>query len=81
MPRPKGSRNVATKEIRVAARKLLSDPSYQKNLLVRLRDGKAPHMETLLHYYAHGKPVETTMIQGDTKGGPVTVKVVHVHQP
>lgn len=56
--RPKGSLNKATREIKDIAAGLLSDPAYVESLTRRLRGGKAPHMETLLHHYAYGKPKE-----------------------
>ena len=58
MARPKGSLNKSTKEIRTIARGLLEEPAYLKSLRRRLKAGKAAHMETLLHHYAYGKPVE-----------------------
>lgn len=63
--RPRGAVNKATREIKDAARKLLEDKAYQLALKRRLKAGKAPHMETLLHYYAYGKPRETLAVQGD----------------
>ena len=57
--RPKGVPNKATREIKAASRALVEDPSYVESLKRRLRSGRAPHMETLLHYYAYGKPKET----------------------
>jgi len=57
--RPKGIPNKATREIKATATDLLSDPAYVENLRIRLVEGKAPHMETLLHHYAYGKPKET----------------------
>ena len=57
--RPKGIPNKATREIKAVALDLLSDPTYVASLRRRLPAGKAPHMETLLHHYAFGKPKET----------------------
>lgn len=56
--RPKGALNKATLAIKEIATGLLEDPAYQTSLAERLIAGKAPHMETLLHHYAYGKPVE-----------------------
>jgi hypothetical protein len=56
--RPKGLPNKVTREIKQAALALVSDPVYVANLQERLNTGKAPHMETLLHHYAYGKPTE-----------------------
>lgn len=57
--RPKGALNKSTREIKDIASGLLSDPAYVDSLRRRLTSGKAPHMETLLHHYAYGKPKET----------------------
>jgi hypothetical protein len=53
-----GTPNRATQEIREASLELLSRPAYRASLEARLDAGKAPHMETLLHHYAFGKPRE-----------------------
>jgi hypothetical protein len=55
----KGVPNRATLEIRETARQILNDPAYVKSLKRRLVAGRASHMETLLHYYAYGKPKDT----------------------
>ena len=57
--RPKGAPNKRTKEARELARKFATDPIYQKQLLQRLRAGKAGSMEPVLWYYAYGKPKES----------------------
>lgn len=57
--RPKGAVNKATREIKDIASGMLSDPAYVESLRRRLTSGKAPHMETLLHHYAYGKPKES----------------------
>ena len=54
-----GTPNKVTREIREAAKALLETPAYQASLKKRLVSGKAPHMETLLHYYGYGKPKDT----------------------
>lgn len=50
---------MVTREIRDAAREILENPRYRKSLEARLLKGRAPHMETLLHHYAYGKPKDT----------------------
>lgn len=62
--RPAGVPNKATREIRDASRALLEDPAYVEGLRRRLIRGAAPHMETLLHHYAYGKPKDTTALEG-----------------
>jgi hypothetical protein len=56
--RPKGVPNIASREIKDVARRLLEDEAYQARLVTRLRAGKAPPVEVLLFHYAFGKPVE-----------------------
>jgi hypothetical protein len=56
--RPKGKRNRNTIEIQQTAKRLLEDPAYQVSLKRRLITGEAGAIETLLYYYAYGKPVE-----------------------
>lgn len=62
--RPKGATNKITREIRELSQGLLTDPAYLESLRRRLTSGKAPHMETLLHHYAYGKPKDTTAHEG-----------------
>jgi hypothetical protein len=61
--RPAGQPNKATKEIKAASQKILGDTAYQASLRKRLKAGKAPHMEVLLHHYAYGKPKETVRVE------------------
>lgn len=61
--RPKGIPNKRTREIQAFAAKMLEDADYVKELAVRLRRGKAPHVETLLYHYAYGKPKETIAVE------------------
>lgn len=61
--RPKGCPNKVTREIKMIARAVLDDPAYQESVKQRMIDGKAPHLETLYHYYADGKPKDTLVVQ------------------
>jgi|SRR5262245_23953430 len=70
--RPKGSRNERSKEIEAVAQGILRNRAYQKSLRDRLYAGTAPHMETLLHHYAYGKPIERLRIAGE-HGGPLEI--------
>lgn len=63
--RPKGVPNKATREIKEFATALISSRDYVESLKRRIERGTAPHMETLLFHYAHGKPKETTQIDGE----------------
>jgi hypothetical protein len=65
--RRKGVPNKATAEIRDAARRLIDDPAYVRSLRRRLIAGKAAQMETLLHYYAYGKPKDTVDVNARTQ--------------
>lgn len=68
--RPLGAVSWQTKEIRGLSRAMLEDPVYRAGLKTRLDEGKAPHMETLLHHYAYGKPKERIEHSGP-EGGPI----------
>jgi hypothetical protein len=70
--RPKGVANKVTREIKDAARQLVEDPVYRRRLRARLRKGSAPHMETLLHHYAFGKPTEHVEVKDVTDVGGMT---------
>lgn len=54
--RPKGSQNKVTVEIKNFAHRFVNDEAYLKKLRVRVNEGTAPHMETLMWHYAYGKP-------------------------
>jgi hypothetical protein len=58
--RPRGTLNLVTREVRLAARGFTDDPVYRMSLMARLLEGTAPHMETLLWHYAYGKPTKDT---------------------
>jgi hypothetical protein len=53
-----GARGVThtTPAVRLVARKLVEDETYQKLLLERMKDGTAGPMEPLLWKYAYGDP-------------------------
>ena len=72
--RPKGSANHATRDIQVFARAALSDAQYTAALKRRLLRGDAPHMETLLHHYAFGKPRD--VIELGTPPRPLVIELV-----
>jgi hypothetical protein len=42
---------------------VISDPEYQDAARERMIAGRAPHLETLALYYAHGKPRETVEVE------------------
>jgi hypothetical protein len=75
--RVKGVPNKITREIRVMAGRIVNDSDYRRELKIRLRDGKAPHMETLLWQYAYGKPKETIEHSGEIS--LPTQVIVEVH--
>jgi hypothetical protein len=62
--RTRGTLNRASREIRDIARGLLEDPVYQRKLRLRLLAGTAGQVETLLHYYAYGKPQDSLAVTG-----------------
>lgn len=70
--RPKGLPNIATVEAREAAAQLVDDPAYREALKERLIAGRChAAVETMLWYYAKGKPKETIALEG----GATPVKV------
>lgn len=54
----RGVANRVTIEAREAAALIVDDAEYRAALKARVIAGQAPHMETLLWAYAHGKPVD-----------------------
>jgi hypothetical protein len=62
--RPKGSKNKTRLEIAQVARQLVESREYKASLRKRLIEGKAPHMEPILFYYAYGKPVDRVELIG-----------------
>jgi len=65
--RKPGSPNRVTVEVRAAAAALVDDPTYRARLLDDLRKRKlAPAVETMLWYYAKGKPKETVALEDNT---------------
>jgi hypothetical protein len=57
--RPRGTLNRVTVEVRAAAAALVDDPQYRERLLRDMRTRRVlPAVETMLWYYAKGKPVE-----------------------
>lgn len=62
--RPKGALNKTTKEIKTFAAKFLSSREYVDSATARVLAGEAPHLESLWHHYAFGKPKETVAMEG-----------------
>ena len=75
--RPKGSKNKRTAEVEQLARQMF-DRDYKKQLKIRLREGKAPHMETFLAGHIYGLAKKTVAIEGDV---PPFVLVVDDDEP
>jgi hypothetical protein len=73
--KPKGATSKASREIRAFARETLESPEYVASLKRRLTHGSAPHMETLLHHYAYGKPPDKVEMTGED-GQPLGVRIV-----
>jgi hypothetical protein len=67
--RTKGTPNRVTAEAREACAEIVDDRAYRSELLERARAGKlAPGVETMLWYYAKGRPREDIGVAG---GGTV----------
>lgn len=63
--RPAGIPNKVTLEVREAASHLVDDPEYREALKERLIAGRChAAVETMLWYYAKGKPKETIALEG-----------------
>jgi hypothetical protein len=62
--RPAGSPNKITKVARLKAQALLESPEYVASLLTRIVEGTLPPaVETMLWYYAWGKPREVIEVE------------------
>lgn len=58
--RPKGAKNRGTIEAKAFCFDIVHDPLYQESVRARARAGQLPGaVETMLWYYAAGKPKET----------------------
>lgn len=62
--RPKGALNKTTREVKNFAVQFLASRAYMTSAKKRVLKGDAPHLETLWHHYAYGKPKETVLLQG-----------------
>jgi hypothetical protein len=62
--RPPGSRNKRLVEVEQLATRIF-DPDYMRLLKIRIREGKAPHMETFLASHKWGLPKKTVVMEGD----------------
>lgn len=62
--RPKGTPNKATIDAKEFCSQLVDSPEYRASLAKRLEAGTAGSIETLVWYYAKGKPVERTETGG-----------------
>jgi len=65
--RRKGTPNRATREIKAATSAFLSSPAYLASAEERILKGEAPHLETLWHHYAFGKPKETVAVESHVR--------------
>jgi hypothetical protein len=64
------------REVKKISKRLLLNPTYQKNLKDQLFARKVhPSVEVLLYYYAFGRPAEKI----ETKQEPVPVRILHVY--
>lgn len=62
--RPKGSKNKTKLPVSELARKFLESDEYYTSLKARLLEGRAQQIETLLWYYAYGKPIDRIHLIG-----------------
>lgn len=61
----KGTTNKATREIVEFCKKFLLSQEYRDSAKARVLAGTAPHLETLWHHYAAGKPADELNVTGD----------------
>lgn len=71
--RQKGTTNKATQEAKSLASAIVHNRAYLRNLAERVNAGTAPHMETLLWHYAHGKPKEMIELDATLRGNVTLV--------
>ena len=64
----KGPTKVEFKEAQVFWDRFFSSDHYRNNLMARILDGRAVHMETLLMQMTYGKPKETIALRGGGDG-------------
>jgi hypothetical protein len=74
--RPRGLPNRTTVEVRNFARDLLTSEAYRASARRRILRGEAPHLETLLYYYAFGKPKERL----DVRMEGLLAHLVRIHE-
>lgn len=75
--RPRGSKNRRQLEIRTFALSLMTDPEYVQMLRLRMKAGKAPHMEIFFAQHAWGKPKERIEI---TANDPTILRLFVVEE-
>lgn len=61
----KGRPNKATREVVEFCMKFLLSPAYRESATARVLAGTAPHLETLWHHYAAGKPADELNLTAD----------------
>lgn len=71
--RPPGTVSKVTVEQREWCIELLRDPAYQESVRQRILAGEADHIETLVWYYALGKPKNTVKIEDDARRRVATI--------
>jgi len=62
--RPKGSKNRSTREVKDFCVKVFDRPEYLVGLIVRIDEGRAPHMEKFLAEHHWGKTPDHVTIDG-----------------
>jgi hypothetical protein len=71
----KGTPNKVTVEVRDAAKAIVEDAEYRERFIARAHAGElAPALESMLWYYAYGKPKERVELEAP-KGMAFTLKL------
>ena len=80
--RPKGAQNRATVEAKAFWTKVVTDPTYQRNLQKRFNAGTVPPaVETMAWYYAAGKPKERVELGADKTLADLVLEAVNGPRP
>lgn len=65
--RPRGSLNKSTLVMKEHSRLFLESPKYRQSAERRMIAGKAPHLESIYHGHAYGKPKDSEAGDGNER--------------
>ena len=74
--RPRGVSNKVRRDAKALALRLVSDARYVERLQARLLSGRlGPAVETMLWFFAHGKPAEQLQVTNTTELPPLRIEI------